>query len=340
MDFPDCLTLAQLPTPIERVERWPRDASGVQLYVKRDDLTGAALSGNKIRKLEFALAEAQAADVDVVLTCGGAMSNHCRATALVAARLGLRCKLLLRSADGAPVESAGNLLLSQLAGAELAWTTPEGYADRETHLHQLAREEASAGRRPYVIPEGASNAVGALGYAKAWREIVSQARDDELAFDAVVHACGSGGTTAGLALGMRLFGSQTRLLAITSGDERAHMNDKLESILLEVGDRFGAFAPIVVEEQIEVLDQYRAGGHGVAPPEQLAVAAALTRASGLVLDPVYGAKAFYGLCREIDAGNIPAGSKVLFIHTGGVFGWFGGPQPAEVLADALGGAGA
>jgi D-cysteine desulfhydrase len=327
--------LAQLPTPIERLERWPRAASGVQLFIKRDDLTGSDSGGNKLRKLEFALAEAQAAHINVILTCGGAQSNHCRATAIAAARLGMRCVLLLRTPDGEPADPRGNLQVAKLVGAEIVWTDPHGYRERQQLLHQLAREETSAGNRPYVIPEGASNAIGALGYARAWQEIQLQARDRQLSFDAVIHPCGSGGTTAGLAIGMQLFGGHTRLIGVAVCDSRHYFQQRINEIVAEARERFDLVMPDA-RATIELLDQYTGGGYGVAPTEALRTAALLAKQSGVLLDPVYGAKAFHGFCKEIDAGKFPAGARVLYVHTGGVLGWTAAADPSRLFAEIEG----
>ncbi len=169
--YPPRLELARTPTPFERLGRFEKGL-GVELYLKRDDLTGAALSGNKVRKLEFVLAEALNRGADVVITCGGAQSNHCRATAVAAAKLGLRCRLLLRTPDPqAPPAPEGNLLLDRLSGAEIAWITPDAYKARGEVFEREARNLRREGARPYVIPEGASDALGAWGYIRAFEEL-------------------------------------------------------------------------------------------------------------------------------------------------------------------------
>ncbi len=173
LSFPPQVNLAKLPTPLHPLQRLS-EKYGVELYVKRDDLTGVALSGNKIRKLEFVLADALAQKADTVITCGGAQSNHCRATAIAAAMLGLNCRLLLRTPDPSnPPPPEGNILLDRMAGAEIVWITPDEYKQRAEFMGREAASLRASGRIVYTIPEGASNALGALGYIRAMEELVN-----------------------------------------------------------------------------------------------------------------------------------------------------------------------
>jgi D-cysteine desulfhydrase len=206
LPFPRQINLAQLPTPIQPLSRLGKKL-GVDLYIKRDDLTGAALSGNKIRKLEFVLADALDQNADTVITCGGAQSNHCRATAIAAAMLGLRCHLLLRTPDPSnPPPAEGNILLDRMAGAQTVWITPEEYNRRDEFFEREAASLKAAGRKPYLIPEGASNALGAWGYIRAAEELVNDVANLPGGANqacTVINAAGSGGTSAGLILGAR-----------------------------------------------------------------------------------------------------------------------------------------
>ncbi|HEX6764957.1 MAG TPA: pyridoxal-phosphate dependent enzyme, partial [Polyangiaceae bacterium] len=204
------LALARVPTPIERSDALDR-LVGTRVWVKRDDLTAAGAAGNKIRKLEYLLADALRQRATVVLTCGGQQSNHARATAIVAAELGLRAILLLRTANPAePPPVVGNLMLDYLVGAEVRFITPAEYRERDVLLASAADALRERGEIPYVIPEGGSNGLGALGYVDAMAEVRRQLDDgacgDVREFEAVVHACGSGGTSAGVALGARRHG--------------------------------------------------------------------------------------------------------------------------------------
>ena len=222
----DRVPLARLPTPIERLDRLSA-AIGVEVWAKRDDLTGTGASGNKIRKLEYLIAEARAAGADTLVTTGGVQSNHARATALAARRCGLDPVLLLRGAQ--PVRPEGNYLLDRLLGAEIHWITPEAYrTDRDARLAQIAEDLRRRGAVPYVIPMGGSNATGTLGYVAAAREVAAQHPER---FDGVVCAVGSAGTLAGLAIGADL--GPIYGVAVSEGAEA--LRDKTAALVDEVG---------------------------------------------------------------------------------------------------------
>lgn len=312
--------LALRPTPLQRLEG-PSRRLGLEVWVKRDDLTGAALSGNKVRKLEFLLAEAQAQGADTVLTCGGLQSNHARATALAARQLGMRPLLLLRGQPGG--EPDGNLLLDRLAGAELHFCDLQGWAGRDERLKELASQVRRAGGRPYVIPEGGSNARGSLGYVQAGQELRAQQEALGLRLDSVICAVGSGGTLAGLAMA----GLDARVLGVAVCDDRPTFRARVEAIARE-GAALGLRLPTT---GWEVIEGQQGRGYGLSSPEALRRQAAVTRETGLVLDPVYTGKAWLGL--EDLAARGELGRSVLFWHTGGIFGLFG--RGAELEA-ALG----
>ncbi len=314
------LHLAHLPTPITRL---PRLASrlGVDLWIKRDDATGGVEAGNKIRKLEFLLAAALAEKATTVVTCGALQSNHCRATAALAAQLGLRCVVYLRTDDpAAPLPATGNLLLMRMLGAEIRPISPAEYGQRAALLAEAARRLDHGGQRAYVIPEGGSNGLGSLGYIEAMRELRAQL-DAGLgggrAFDFVVHACGSGGTAAGLALGAARYGVAEEVRAVAVCDNRAYF----EAVAAQIFDEarallptLGAPAPLVVD------DRWKGPRYGVSSPEQQRSIVALAREFGLLLDPVYTGKAFVGLMNAIAADASLLGKRVLFVHTGGLPG--------------------
>lgn len=295
----DKLSLARLPTPLEpapRLSAW----IGTEVWVKRDDLTGLGLSGNKVRKLEFLLAEAVAQGADGVATCGGLQSNHCRATAVAARRLGLEPVLLLR---GSPNEAPdGNLLLDRLLNAEVHFCTPEQYRDQRTAMLEALRDAwAEQGRRLYLIPEGGSNALGCEGYIAAAAEVP--------AFDHHVVAVGSGGTLAGLVLGP----IEGEVVGVAVCDSAAFFTDKVHALATELRrSPSGSW---------RVTEDYIGEGYGLAHApvwEAIRQAAAL---EGLFLDPAYTGKALWGLREEVAAGRI--GGRVCFWHTGGSFGLFG-----------------
>src|SRR5262245_25137481 len=223
------LPLARLPTPLERLERLGSDL-GLELWVKRDDLTGTDLTGNKVRKLSFLAADAVERGCDTLITCGAVTSNHARATAIVAARLGLRSHLLLRGEDQHPPE--GNLLLDRYVGAEVTFFPASEWPQRDLKMGALAARLRSEGRKPYVIPEGGSNALGSLGYVLAVKELLEQARDLGLDVGHIVHATGSAGTTAGLALGCAVWGRpEIDVVGVAVCDDRAYFDRRVNEIL-------------------------------------------------------------------------------------------------------------
>jgi D-cysteine desulfhydrase len=316
------IALAHTPTPIVKRRRLD-DLVGVDLWVKRDDATGGAEAGNKVRKLEWLLGDAVARRADVVVTCGGLQSNHARATALTCAALGLACVLYLRVEDPSrtPLPRDGNVLLDRMAGAEIRLISYAEYAQRNAVMESAAIELRDRGQRPYVIPEGGSNGLGSLGYVECMREVAAQMgrglAGGETPFDVVVHACGSGGTAAGVALGAARFGVARGVRAMAVCDDAAYFERTIARIVLEARswDRsLGEPAPLVID------DRSKGPGYAVSSPEQRETLVQVARASGLVLDPVYSGKAMHGLKAAVERGEIPRGARVLFLHTGGLPG--------------------
>ncbi len=311
------LPLARRPTPLERLARLSEHL-GVQVDVKRDDLTGVELTGNKVRKLEVILAEALQARADVVITCGGVQSNHCRATAAAARKVGLHPVLLLRGERSESPDS--NLLLDQVFGAELHFCTPDEYrSQRGRIMADLAAGFAAAGRRAFVIPEGGSNGAGAWAYARAAEELAQQTTGP---YDAVFAPVGSGGTLAGLALGPDI----GPIWGVAVCDDRAYFSARVKAIAKEA-EAYG-LGPLPPEgEKWRVVEGYQGAGYGIADAQVWNTVSAVARWEGLLLDPVYTGKAMCALFAEAKAGRIRG--KVLFWHTGGAFGLFG--RGAEFL---------
>lgn len=321
--LPDKLPLAALPTPLQPLIRLGATL-GVELYVKRDDLTGSHLSGNKIRKLDFILADAQQQGATTVITCGGIHSNHARATALAAAQLGMKSVLLLRTPNGLesdlPSPLHGNLLLDRMAGATIVTCTPADYRERRGSLMQaLADALAENGERPYLVPEGGSNALGALGYVDCVREILAQLASPP---DLIVVATGSGGTLAGLALGLEDAGVPTRAIGVAVCDDAPYFEAIVERIAAEAHTAFQL--PRLSPGRYQVLEGFQGRGYGLTTEAELAFLLETLRHDGLALDPVYTNKALLGLVRSIPtliANPDPARpASVVFIHTGGIFG--------------------
>lgn len=315
IDYPKSIDLARLPTPIEDLRRLSRRV-GARVLAKRDDLTGAALTGNKIRKLEFLLAEALEQGFGGVVTCGGQQSNHARATAVAAARLGLRCHLLLRTTSpDSPPEPSGNILLDRVVGASIEWITPEQYQQRDELMtaaaERLGTEHAT---RFYVVPEGGSNALGAWGYVRCAEELCDQLGRVPVT---IVCAVGSGGTAAGLIAGCRLLGLPYRVVGVCVADDRSTFQARIAAILDEMADRYQL--DVRTEPQsIELWEDYVGLGYGVSRDEELACIADVARLEGLILDPVYTGKAMVGLLTELE--RMRTADPVVFLHTGGIFG--------------------
>lgn len=321
--FPRAL-LARLPTPIEPLPRLSDHLGGPRLFVKRDDLTGLGLGGNKLRKLEFLLGAAQAQGADMVLTVGALQSNHARQTAAACAKLGLDCELILRRSSHATEAylNSGNMLLDRLFGARVHLL--QAQESREERM--AARTEAlrMEGRRPYCIPVGGSCGLGNLGYAACAEEILVQADEMNVRFDAIIVATGSGGTQGGLVAGMKLAGGMPVIGIAVEGTRR-------EQASLAVGQAAEALRLLGISETgldgaVEVLDDFVGPGYA-RPTESMREALSLAAScEGLVLDPVYTGKAFAGLVALTRGSRFNRQQSLLFVHTGGVPGLFGYPE--------------
>lgn len=323
---PPRLHFAHLPTSVEHLPRLSKYLDGSRIMVKRDDQTGLAMGGNKTRKLEFLVAEAQSKGAQTLITAGAAQSNHCRQTAAAAAHFGLSCILVLARGQVAaklpkagesqlvdktkyPQEMSGNLLLDHLLGAEIVWAAP---GQREVVLQETFQKAAEAGRQPYLIPYGGSNPTGASAYVFALQEFLNQ----NIPVDWIVFPSSSGGTQSGMVVGARLFGFNGRILGI-SVDEPA---DVLRSRVAELASQTAAHLgepQVFSPKDILVNDDYLGGGYGVmGEPEREAVRL-FARHEGLILDPVYTGRAAAGMIDLIRKGFFNKKETVLFWHTGG-----------------------
>jgi D-cysteine desulfhydrase family pyridoxal phosphate-dependent enzyme len=307
------LELAPLPTAVEPMPRLAAELSSrFTLLVKRDDALGFGFGGNKVRKLQLVAARARSEGADTLITCGGIQSNHARATAAVAARLGMACILV---ANGSPQERpTGNALLAHLLGADLRYVSTRDA--RQPAMQRAAEECAAAGRRPYVIPLGASTALGAAAYVRAVGELARQGHQPDI----IVHATSSGGTQAGIVAGCALHGLATRVIGVSADDPSAAISAQVAQLLREVeamGDARGAFG----DAAVEVDDSFVGGGYGVPTPESAEAIDLAARCEGLFLDPTYTAKAMASLIARARNGEFD-GRTVLFWHTGGQVGLF------------------
>ena len=315
--LPKRLSLARLPTPIEKLERLSRRL-GVELYVKRDDLTGLVETGNKVRKLEFLVAEALSGGADTLITCGTLQSNCARAVAAVAARLGLRAVLALKGKR--PAAPDGNLLLSRLLGAEVHYCSDQEFAGIDEIFLSLSDAVRARGGTPYVIPESGATELGALGYLVAAQELASEARGGGLAFDSVVITDFSGGSQAGLLMGKELYALSAEVIGIPVAFSADEVRDRIRKTIDQAVGRFNL--PVERPRDIHLLEGFQGMGRGVTRPEELAVIGEVAREEGLLLDPIYTAKAFLGLLTKLKEDPRCFGRRVCFIHTGGVFSLF------------------
>lgn len=320
LNFPPKISLANLPTPIEKLERLSQQWGGPEIYVKRDDLTGMALSGNKIRKLEFLMADAREQDADLLITCGGVQSNHARATAVAATKLGMKSYLILRGQEGDDAD--GNLFLDLLVGAKVKYISAEDYATRvDEIMAETAGDLKKDGYHPYIIPEGASNDLGTMGYLAATEEITTQLNKFNLNIDYIICADGSGGTHAGLLLGQKFFDQNYQVIGINVCDDEAFFVEKINRISGQAIKRFRLKIDIQ-KADIKVIDGYVGEGYALNRQEEIDFIREVASLEGLILDPVYTAKTLYGLKDQIAKGRFKIGEKILFIHTGGLFGLF------------------
>jgi D-cysteine desulfhydrase len=324
---PPRIRLANLPTR----GHWLRFASPRKIWVKRDDHTGSELSGNKVRKLEYLMAEAVDQHATHVITCGGEQSNHARATAMAATQLGMRSVLILRCDDPAkPPPATANILLDRLAGAELRWISRPAWRDRNRLLAEAAESIRALGGRPYVIPEGGSNALGSWGYMRAMVELAADlegiaAPDHPVT---IVYACGSGGTGAGLILAHKLLGLSKRgirLAGINVCDDRQYFVDAIGRICADAEERWQL--PVhITPDDVDIVDGHVGAGYAKSRPEELATIRDVCRSDGIVLDPVYTGKAFHGVVQELQRDSDRFGTAVAFVHTGGMYGLFANPE--------------
>jgi len=310
------LRFAHLPTPIEALPRLSEALKGPQLLVKRDDETGLAFGGNKTRKLEFLLAEAQAKGARTLITAGALQSNHCRQTAAAAARFGFNCILVL--VGEAPLQASANLLLDQLFGAEIVWAEK---SRREAILQDTFEKATEQGIKPYLVPYGGSNPTGVLGYAFAMEELMQQISAEGLkplqcSPDWSIFASSSGGTQAGLVLGGRIFGYPGKLLGISVDEPQRNLQVRVAKLATETSERLGPrieFAP----DEVLVNADYSTPGYGVMTEVEHEAISLFAKYEGLLLDPVYTGRAAAGLIDLIRKGFFKKGETVLFWHTGG-----------------------
>jgi len=308
--------LVNLPTPLEKMPRLSSALNGPQLWIKREDCTGLAFGGNKERKAEFALGDALSKKADVVITVGPAQSNHARATAAAARKLGLRVILVLSGEK--PSSYDGNLLVNSLLGAEIRFLEgkPKKH-DRMRFTEEIAADVRKKGQIPYVIPAGASYPHGAIAYVNAMLELLSQAKKGDFRIDHVVHAAGSGGTQAGLVLANKALGSEVTILGICA---EPHIKDKLAKETVEIAGGAAKLLnlDVIVKTDDVILNENYAGKAYEEPtPEALKAIKLVAQTEGILLDPIYTGRAMAGLIDLIKQSRFKKNDNIVFIHTGG-----------------------
>ena len=309
-------TMANLPT---RIEKLRDDYNGVEIYIKRDDQTGFELSGNKIRKLDYTLYDAVNTGCDTVITCGGIQSNHARATAIAAKKLGLDVHLVLKSNEDD--NYSGNYFLDNLVGAEIHKISFEEYKNNRSEIMEnIKLDLLKQGKKAYIIPEGASNGLGNLGYVDAYHEIVKQEEELGFKFDYIVAAMGSGSTHAGLYIGSKLYNSDTEIIGYNIYNPDVDGIKMIYDLVMESKNYITL--PEINKYDIFISADYVGRGYALSTSVELDFIKSFARSEGVLLDTVYTGKAMYGLVEDIIKGKYKKGSKVLFIHTGGVFGNF------------------
>ena len=315
--------LTHAPTPLEPMGNLSRLLGGPTLWIKRDDCTGLATGGNKTRKLEYLIGEALAKKADIVITQGATQSNHARQTAAAAAKFGLACEILLEDRTGYTHEDyrkSGNVILDRLLGANIRHV-PAG-TDMDAAMAKLAAELSAEGRRPYVIPGGGSNPVGALGYVTCALELAEQANAVGLDIDLLVHATGSTGTQAGLLAGLEGSRAGIPVLGIGVRAPKQVQEEKVYSLAARTAELLGVPGAVTRERVVANCD-YVGAGYGLPTPGMMEALELVARTEGILLDPVYSGKAMAGLIDLIRKGQFTKGQNIVFLHTGGAVGLFG-----------------
>ena len=311
------LRFAHLPTPLEPMANLSRLLDGPNIWVKRDDCTGLAGGGNKTRKLEFLMADAEQQGADTIITQGAVQSNHARQTAAIAAKLGYECYLLLENRTGSDdldFLANGNVLLDDIYNARLS-DFPAG-TDMNQEMLSLSEELRAAGKKPYIIPGGGSNRIGALGYVNAAYELVGQCNDQGLKVDHIVHATGSTGTQAGLVTGLTAIHSGIDLMGISVRAPKEAQEENVYRLACETAEFIGSSAALNRSDVVANSD-YVGEGYGMPTDGMIEAVEMTARHESILLDPIYSGKGMAGLIDLIRQGFYRREENIVFIHTGG-----------------------
>jgi len=320
------LHFAHLPTPLEPMERISRELGGPNLWIKRDDCTGLSSGGNKTRKLEFLMADAVTQGADTIITQGATQSNHARQTCAIAAKLDFACHILLEDRTGYHDEAYvhnGNVLLDQLHGASVALRPAD--SDMNAEMEQLAQQLRDDGKKPYIIPGGGSNEIGALGYVNAALELIHQANERSLRIDHLLHATGSAGTQAGLVVGMEAMNSGIPVYGVGVRAAKQKQEENVHGLAQRTLDFMGLSPELVAREKVVANSDYVGDGYGLPTNSMVEAVKMLATYEGILLDPVYSGKGFAGLIDLIRKGHFKKNENVVFLHTGGSVSLFAYP---------------
>ena len=321
------LHFAHLPTPLEPMKRLSEHLGGPNLWIKRDDCTGLSSGGNKTRKLEFLMADAVEKKADTIITQGATQSNHARQTTAIAAKLGMECHVLLEDRTGSEDPAYvynGNVLLDQLHGSTIS--KRPGDTDMNAAMEDLATQLRDDGKNPYIIPGGGSNEIGALGYVNAAIELMTQANDQSLRIDHLVHATGSSGTQAGLVLGMEGMNSGIPVYGVGVRAPKQKQEEMVFGLAQRTAEYMGLRADVIQRERVVANSDYVGDGYGLPTDAMVEAVKMMAQFEGILLDPVYSGKGFSGLIDLIRKGHFKKGENVVFLHTGGSISLFGYPE--------------
>jgi len=315
--------MAHLPTPLERMDRLTAELGGPEIWIKRDDCTGLSTGGNKTRKLEFLMAEAELQGADLVMTQGATQSNHARQTAAFAAKLGMACHLLLEDRTGsnnANYNNNGNVLLDHMHGATTEKRGPG--LDMHAEMEAVADKFRAEGRNVYTIPGGGSNPTGALGYVNCAFEMLAQFNDRALKVDHIVHATGSAGTQAGLITGLKAMNANIPLLGIGVRAPKAKQEENVYNLAVKTAEKLGC-PGVVGRDDVVANTDYVGEGYGIPTEGGIEAIKMFAELEAILLDPVYSAKGAAGFIDLIRKGHFKKGERVVFLHTGGSVALFG-----------------
>lgn len=325
------IRLGHFPTPLEFMPRLSEALGGPEIWIKRDDCTGLSTGGNKTRKLEYLMGAALEANADTVLTQGATQSNHARQTAAAAARLGLACHIVLEDRTGSKdrdYRNNGNVLLDHLHGATVEHRP--GGGDFNAELEKIAETMRAAGKKPYVIPGGGSNTVGALGYVNCALELVGQLNELGLRCDQLLHGTGSAGTQAGLVAGLRVLNSPIKVLGIGVRVPKEPQEANVFKLAAATAEKIGVPGAVRREDVVANCD-YVGDGYGIPATSTIEAIRMLAELEGILLDPVYSGKGMAGLIDLVRKGHFKPTDRIIFLHTGGSAALFGyaGSFPAQ-----------